>query len=169
MYKRTPCGEHLVSVCTNTLCAALGGDAIYNTLSAHLGVGHEGPPASPAAAGSITLETAECLAACDHGPVLQVNYEFYDNQTPRQRRRPDHRAAGRRDARTRPRCAPADFRSAERRSPASTTGRDDVDAPTAAAETLRGAELAEQTGHGPRRPCRSSRRSSRRCRRRSAA
>ena len=24
MYKRTPCGEHLVSVCTNTLCAALG-------------------------------------------------------------------------------------------------------------------------------------------------
>ena len=29
MYKRTPCGEHLVSVCTNTLCAALGGDAIY--------------------------------------------------------------------------------------------------------------------------------------------
>ena len=26
MYKRTPCGEHLVSVCTNTLCAALGGD-----------------------------------------------------------------------------------------------------------------------------------------------
>ena len=41
MYKRTPCGEHLVSVCTNALCAALGGDAIYATLSAHLGVGHE--------------------------------------------------------------------------------------------------------------------------------
>ena len=29
MYKRKPCGEHLVSVCTNTLCAALGGDEIY--------------------------------------------------------------------------------------------------------------------------------------------
>jgi len=28
MYKRTPCGEHLVSVCTNALCAGLGGDAI---------------------------------------------------------------------------------------------------------------------------------------------
>ena len=24
MYKRTPCGEHLVSVCTNALCAGLG-------------------------------------------------------------------------------------------------------------------------------------------------
>jgi NADH-quinone oxidoreductase subunit E len=31
--------------------------------------------------GSITLEHAECLAACDLAPVLQVNYEFYDNQT----------------------------------------------------------------------------------------
>ena len=31
MYKRKPCGEHLVSVCTNTLCAAMGGDAIYKT------------------------------------------------------------------------------------------------------------------------------------------
>ena len=27
MFKRTPCGEHLVSVCTNTLCAALGGES----------------------------------------------------------------------------------------------------------------------------------------------
>jgi NADH-quinone oxidoreductase subunit E len=32
MYKRTPCGEHLVSVCTNTLCATLGGDAVYARL-----------------------------------------------------------------------------------------------------------------------------------------
>ena len=28
MYKRNLCGGHLVSACTNTLCAALGGDAI---------------------------------------------------------------------------------------------------------------------------------------------
>jgi NADH-quinone oxidoreductase subunit E len=82
MYKRTPCGEHLVSVCTNALCAVLGGDAIFSTLSAHLGVGHEETAGEPGAVGSITLETAECLAACDHGPVLQVNYEYYDNQTP---------------------------------------------------------------------------------------
>lgn len=82
MYKRTPCGQHLVSVCTNALCAVLGGDAIYRTLSDHLGVGHEETAGAPGTVGSITLETAECLAACDHGPVLQVNYEFYDNQTP---------------------------------------------------------------------------------------
>jgi NADH-quinone oxidoreductase subunit E len=81
MYKRTPCGEHLVSVCTNTLCAVLGGDDIYNRLKAKLGVGHEGTAGEPGSPGSITLEHAECLAACDLAPVLQVNYEFYDNQS----------------------------------------------------------------------------------------
>ena len=82
MYKRTPCGEHLVSVCTNALCAVLGGDAIFATLTAQLGVANEETAGEPGAPGSITIEHAECLAACDHAPVLQVNYEFYDNQTP---------------------------------------------------------------------------------------
>ena len=81
MYKRTPCGEHLVSVCTNTLCAALGGDDIYSRLTAKLGVGHEETAGEPGTPGSITLEHAECLAACDLAPVLQVNYEYFDNQT----------------------------------------------------------------------------------------
>src|SRR3954471_2790266 len=61
MYKRRPCGQHLVSVCTNALCAVLGGDAIFRTLSDHLGVGHEETAGEPGVVGSITLETAECL------------------------------------------------------------------------------------------------------------
>lgn len=77
MYKRKPTGEYLVSVCTNTLCGLLGGDQIYATLSEALGVGHEGTTED----GSITLEHAECLAACDFAPVLTVNYEYFDNQT----------------------------------------------------------------------------------------
>jgi NADH-quinone oxidoreductase subunit E len=82
MYKRSPCGEHLVSVCTNTLCAALGGDDIYGALERKLGIGHEETAGEPGTPGSITLEHAECLAACDLAPVLQVNYEYFDNQTP---------------------------------------------------------------------------------------
>jgi NADH-quinone oxidoreductase subunit E len=86
MYKRRPGGEHLVSVCTNTLCAALGGDAIYERLCEWLGDGnplkHEQTAGEPGTPGSITLEHAECLAACDLAPVLQVNYEYYDKQTP---------------------------------------------------------------------------------------
>jgi NADH-quinone oxidoreductase subunit E len=81
MYKRKPTGEYLVSVCTNTLCGLLGGDEIYQTLSELLGVGMNETSGTPGAPGSITLEHAECLAACDYAPVVTVNYEFFDNQT----------------------------------------------------------------------------------------
>jgi NADH-quinone oxidoreductase subunit E len=81
MYKRSPTGEYLVSVCTNTLCAMLGGDEIYRTLSELLGVGMNQTSGIPGAPGSITLEHAECLAACDYAPVVTVNYEFFDNQS----------------------------------------------------------------------------------------
>lgn len=78
MYKRKPTGDFLVSVCTNTMCNVLGGQAVYDTLSEHLGVGHDETTSD----GVITLEHAECLAACDYGPVLTVNYDFFDRVTP---------------------------------------------------------------------------------------
>ena len=74
MYKRRPTGDWLVSVCTNTMCDVLGGGRVYETLSEYLGVGHNETTAD----GTITLEHAECLAACDYGPVMTVNYEFFD-------------------------------------------------------------------------------------------
>ncbi|WP_316574794.1 NADH-quinone oxidoreductase subunit NuoE [Nocardia canadensis] len=78
MYRRTPTGDYHVGVCTNTLCAVLGGDAIYEALQQHLGVGH----GETTADGAITLEHVECNAACDYAPVMMVNWEFFDNQTP---------------------------------------------------------------------------------------
>jgi NADH-quinone oxidoreductase subunit E len=74
MYKRRPVGEYLVSVCTNTMCGVLGGNKTFEALSEHLGVGHDQTTAD----GRITLEHAECLAACDYAPVMTVNYEFFD-------------------------------------------------------------------------------------------
>ena len=74
MYKRRPAGDWLVSVCTNTMCDVLGGGHVYNLLSEYLQVGHDETTAD----GTITLEHAECLAACDYGPVMTVNYEFFD-------------------------------------------------------------------------------------------
>ncbi|MET8305317.1 MULTISPECIES: NADH-quinone oxidoreductase subunit NuoE [unclassified Micromonospora] len=74
MYKRKPTGDFLVSVCTNTMCNVLGGQEVYDTLAEHLGVGHDETTAD----GKITLEHAECLAACDYGPVMTVNYDFFD-------------------------------------------------------------------------------------------
>jgi len=78
MYKSEPVGEHLVGVCTNTLCAVMGGDAIWERLSDHLGVGNDETTDD----GRITLERVECNAACDYAPVVMVNWEFVDNQTP---------------------------------------------------------------------------------------
>ena len=147
MYKRRPCGEHLVSVCTNTLCAALGGDDIYSTLKSHLGVGHEETAGEPGTPGSITLEHAECLAACDLGPVLQVNYEFYDNQTPEKALQlVKSLQAGEKPAPTRG--APlTDFKQAELQLAGFFEGRDaDLDGPSAAPETVRGAKIAQERG-----------------------
>ncbi|QDB80285.1 NADH-quinone oxidoreductase subunit NuoE [Georgenia sp. 311] len=77
-YKRHPNGEYTVGVCTNALCAVMGGDLIYERVSEHLGIGHDETTED----GKITLEQVECNAACDYAPVIVVNWEFFDNQTP---------------------------------------------------------------------------------------
>ncbi|NIJ12980.1 NADH-quinone oxidoreductase subunit E [Saccharomonospora amisosensis] len=77
MYRRAPAGEHLVGVCTNTLCAIMGGDAILAALREHLRPGEDGTTED----GSITLESVECNAACDYAPVVMVNWEFFDNMS----------------------------------------------------------------------------------------
>jgi NADH-quinone oxidoreductase subunit E len=77
MYARKPGGTYQVGVCTNTLCAVLGGDAIFAALKEHLGVGNHGTTPD----GAVTLEHIECNAACDYAPVMMVNWEFFDKQT----------------------------------------------------------------------------------------
>ena len=75
-YKRRPVGEYHVGVCTNTLCAVMGGDAIFAALKDHIGVENDGVTAD----GKVSLEHIECNAACDYAPVVMANWEFYDNQ-----------------------------------------------------------------------------------------
>jgi len=77
-YKRHPNGEYTVGVCTNTLCAVMGGDQIWDEVSEHLGIGHDETTPD----GKVTLERVECNAACDFAPVVMANWEFFDNQTP---------------------------------------------------------------------------------------
>ena len=83
MYKRKPVGDYHVGVCTNTLCAVMGGDEIFATLKDHLDVGNdETSEKRPGDQAQITLEHVECNAACDYAPVVMVNWEFMDNMTP---------------------------------------------------------------------------------------
>ncbi|GAB2833363.1 NADH-quinone oxidoreductase subunit NuoE [Streptomyces daliensis] len=83
MYRRKPSGDYQVGVCTNTLCAVMGGDAIFDELKEHLGVGN----GETTEDGKVTLEHIECNAACDFAPVVMVNWEFFDNQTPQSAKR----------------------------------------------------------------------------------
>jgi len=83
MYKRHPVGEYHVGVCTNAVCAVLGGDQILAELREHLGVA--GDEVTPD--GKVSLEHVECNAACGYAPVVMVNWEFFDNMTPASARR----------------------------------------------------------------------------------
>ena len=78
MYRRRPAGEYHVGICTNTLCAVLGGDELMARAQSQLGIGNNETTAD----GRVSLEHVECNAACDYAPVVMVNWEFFDDQTP---------------------------------------------------------------------------------------
>lgn len=70
MLKLQPKGRRVVSVCHNMACTMLGAEGIVSSLEGHLGIaaGETTPD------GWVTLERAECLAACDLAPMLQIDY-----------------------------------------------------------------------------------------------
>jgi len=83
MYKRRPVGQYHVGVCTNAVCAVLGGNQILAELREHLGV----PDDEATPDGQVSLEHIECNAACVYAPVMMVNWEFFDNMTPQSARK----------------------------------------------------------------------------------
>ncbi|WP_067779119.1 NADH-quinone oxidoreductase subunit NuoE [Actinomyces vulturis] len=77
-FRRHPSGTYHVGVCTNALCAVMGGDSIWEAVTESTGIGNDEVTED----GVISLERVECNAACDFAPVVMVNWEFFDNQTP---------------------------------------------------------------------------------------
>ena len=143
MYKRRPVGDFHVGVCTNTLCAVMGGDAIYTALKEHLGV--EGQDAVTDD-GKVSLEHIECNAACDYAPVVMVNWEFFDNQTPSSAKAlVDDLREGRQVRPTRGADSLCTWREAERVLAGFYDGRAD-EGGAAGPATLEGLRLAEQEG-----------------------
>ncbi len=141
-FKRHPNGEYTVGVCTNTLCAVMGGDAIYDSLSEHLGVGHDETTED----GKITLERIECNAACDYAPVVMVNWEFFDNQTPASAREvTDRLRAGEDVAPTRGAAKVCTFKEISRVLAGFPDGRAN-EGVGAGPATLEGVRLAERNG-----------------------
>jgi NADH-quinone oxidoreductase subunit E len=141
-YKRHPNGEYTVGVCTNTLCAVMGGDAIWEELSDHLCVGHDETTQD----GKITLERVECNAACDYAPVVMVNWEFFDNQTPDSAvRLVDDITAGKPVHPTRGADSVVTFKEMSRVLAGFPDGRGD-EGPSGGAPTMRGTVLAREKG-----------------------
>ena len=72
MFKREPVGEYLVNICQGISCHIMGAEELISHAEDTLGVKAGGTTAD----GKITLERAECQAACTEAPCLQVNYRY---------------------------------------------------------------------------------------------
>jgi NADH-quinone oxidoreductase subunit E len=148
MYRRGPTGDYLVGVCTNTLCAVMGGDAIFDSLKEHLGIGNDETTADKV----ITLQHIECNAACDFAPVVMINWEFFDNQTCESARElVDGLRAGQPPAPSRgaPLCT---FRQTERVLAGFADSRPDDGQGGAGEATLAGLRIAKQHNMSPPEP-----------------
>lgn len=141
MYKRRPVGQHHIGVCTNTLCAVMGGDQVFAAVKDHLDVGNDETTSD----GTFTVEHIECQAACDFAPVMTVDWEFFDKQTPSSAVEIlDDLKAGREVTSTR---GPAieSFRATERVLAGFLDGKADQ-GPSAGEESLLGLRLAKDSG-----------------------
>ncbi len=79
MFETKPVGEHSISICTNISCWLMGSDRIVEHVEKRLGIktGESTPD------GKFFLKCEEeCLAACDGGPMMQVDHVYYEGLTP---------------------------------------------------------------------------------------
>jgi NADH-quinone oxidoreductase subunit E len=73
-----PIGRHVVRVCTNLTCHLCGAGAVLDRLRRGFGI----RPGQTTPDGRVTLEVAECLAACEEAPVLLVDADRWPRVTP---------------------------------------------------------------------------------------
>ncbi|MGD9794069.1 MAG: NADH-quinone oxidoreductase subunit NuoE [Acidimicrobiia bacterium] len=78
MFKLEPVGRYLVNICGTMSCALLGSHDLIHHAEERLGIKAGGTTPD----GMITLERAECQAACTEAPSVQVNYRYRYRVTP---------------------------------------------------------------------------------------
>jgi NADH-quinone oxidoreductase subunit E len=78
MFRFEPTGRYLVNICGTMSCALMGGHELMHHAEQTLGV----KAGSTTPDGLITLQHAECQAACTEAPTLQVNYRHRLRVTP---------------------------------------------------------------------------------------
>jgi len=77
LFHRRPVGRYMLQPCRNLSCIINGAGEIMEHFRERLGIGHNQTTAD----GLFSYEEAECLAACDRAPCMQVNLQFYFDLT----------------------------------------------------------------------------------------
>jgi len=77
LFNREPVGKHQVWVCRTLSCALAGSESVLAHCQKRLGV----HPGETTRDGKVTLRTAECLASCGTGPMMQIDREYHENLT----------------------------------------------------------------------------------------
>jgi len=80
LYSTKPRGKNISLICQNLCCYLRGSDEIYRAVFEELGI----KPGETTGDGRFTLETAECLAACERAPAMMVNEKTFGPVTPEQ-------------------------------------------------------------------------------------
>lgn len=77
MFNREPVGKYHIQVCTTTPCMVRGAYKVFDHLKEKLGL-ENGETTDDK---MFTLMEVECLGACAHAPMLQINDEYYEDLT----------------------------------------------------------------------------------------
>ncbi len=79
MYHTKPAGRNHIRFCTSLSCMLNGSEELLGHLKKKLGVENGGVTPD----GRVSLEEAECLCACEHAPMMQVNGPYHMDLTPK--------------------------------------------------------------------------------------
>ncbi len=78
LFHLKPVGKHHVQICGTTPCWLRGSDELRQACTEHLGINLQETTSDQL----FTLNEVECLGACIHAPVVQINDTIYENLTP---------------------------------------------------------------------------------------
>jgi NADH-quinone oxidoreductase subunit E len=78
LFFQRPKGRHVVAVCHNLSCYLAGSREILAHVQGRLGI----EPGETTPDGRVTLQSVECLCACEAAPMAQVDDRYELNLTP---------------------------------------------------------------------------------------
>ena len=77
MFNLAPVGQFHVQLCGTTPCVLRGADKLIKLCHDTIG-----EPLNVSADGKLSWVEVECLGACVNAPVVQINYDYYEDLTP---------------------------------------------------------------------------------------